>query len=39
MLKNATASVLAIGTVIALGLVAQTVSTEILGLVTDSAER
>jgi Carboxypeptidase regulatory-like domain/TonB dependent receptor len=38
MLNNgSTASVLAIGAVIALGLVAQTVSTEILGLVTDSS--
>ena len=38
MLKNGTAAgVLAIGAVIALGLVAQTVSTEILGLVTDSS--
>src|SRR2546426_4817641 len=38
MLKNGTAaSVLAIGAVIALGLVAQAVSTEILGLVTDSS--
>src|SRR5205809_7513627 len=35
--KGSIASVLAIGAVIALGLVAQTVSTEILGLVTDSS--
>src|SRR5260370_1902326 len=38
MLKSGSAAgVVAIGAVIALGLVAQTVSTEILGLVTDSS--